>query len=175
MVRAQLRTAALALMLAACAMHDGVLQPTASLEPGAAWLRTEQTEYVVGVAGGWLTIDFDLTYTNGMSTAVSVPSCHTPVRPMLQKQVDGDWVHAHSAIELMCITPPLVIPAGGTHRFRYTLRADEWDLQRWPGAHDGDIAGTYRLVWLVGRAAGSDRGAALPIERRVSNTFTVRM
>jgi hypothetical protein len=166
-----------ALLAGACSSLGDPLGPLPALEPGDTYLTTDATEYVIRVEGGLRAVDFELTYRNPLDVAVAVPGCHSPARPMLQKLVDGEWVQAFSPIELACITAPLVIPARGTHRFRYALRADPHDLGRWRAAVGGALDGTYRLRWWVGlhdRRALNGMGEPLPLEYVVSNPFELR-
>lgn len=151
--------------------------PNSVLAPGETFLTTDAPVYEIRVEGTVHAVDFELTYRNPLNVAVAVPACHSHTRPMLQKLVDGEWVYAFSPIELLCITAPLVIPARGTHQFRYELRAAAHDLARWPGAADGTLDGTYRLRWSVGlhdRRADAGVGKRLPEEYVVSNTFELR-
>jgi hypothetical protein len=175
---AALRTAAAALLLAgamllsACAAVD-LAGPLSARAGDAPWLRTDREAYDVRMEGGVRAVDFELTYENPLDAAVAVESCHSPRRPLLEKQVGNEWVYAFSPVELMCITPPLIIGARATYRFRYAVRIDDWDLARWPGSIDG----TYRLVWGVARRDGrsdSATGPLLPLTYRVSGSFTLR-
>lgn len=176
MHRALPRIALAALLVGACAMHDGVLAPSGTLQAGDTWLRTDRPAYSARQEGGVTAIDFELAYTNHLRVPVAVPSCHTPMRPILEKRVDGVWVYAFSPVELMCITPPLVIAPGATYTLRYPLRADRYSLERWPGAAQDGVAGTYRFVWFVAtheRGTGGRTPERLPFEYTVSNTFII--
>lgn len=168
----------LAVILAgACSRTADPLGPLASLTAGETFLVTDAAVYEFRLEGSFHAVDFDLTYRNPLRAAVAVPACHTPVRPMLEKQVEGEWVHAFSPVELMCITRPLVIPARATHTFHYQLRADAYDFDRWPRAADGSLSGIYRLRWWVGlhdRRADAGVGQPLPLAYVVSNTFELR-
>ena len=166
------------LLASACSSTADPLGPTTALQPGETLLTTDAPAYQVREEGiVRAAVDFDLTYRNPLAVAVAVPACHIPARPMLQKLVGGEWVRAFSPVELLCITPPLVIPSRGTYQFRYQIRADAHDLARWPGATDGSLAGTYRLRWWVGvrdRQADTGVGTPLPEESVVSNSFELR-
>jgi hypothetical protein len=166
------------LFASACTGRDDPFGPGAALQPGETLLITDAPAYEIRHEGVFRAVDFDLTYRNALDVAVAVPACHSPVQPMLQKLVDGRWVHAFSSAELMCLSAPLVIPAKRTHHFRYRLRADIYNLERWSEAVDGSLEGTYRLRWWVGvhdRRADSGVGAPLPEEYAVSNSFELRV
>jgi hypothetical protein len=166
------------LFAGACTGSADPFGPGAALQPGETLLTTDAPAYDIRQEGVFGAVDFDLTYRNGLDAAVAVPACHAPARPMLQKLVGGRWVQAYSSVELMCITAPLVIPAKRTHHFRYRLRADTYDLERWSEAVDGSLEGTYRLRWWVGvydRRADTGVGAPLPEEYVVSNSFELRV
>jgi hypothetical protein len=165
------------LVTGACSSLADPLAPLPALAAGESLLTTDALEYEIRSEGQMRAVDFDLTYRNPLDVAVAVPACHRPYRPVLQKLVEGQWVDAFSPIELMCITAPLVIPARGTHQFRFELRADAFDLARWPGAAGGSLDGTYRLRWWVGiydRRMDNGVGQLLPEEYVVSNNFVVR-
>jgi hypothetical protein len=164
-------------LLGGCALRDSPLEPSAAVRNGTPWLQTDRAEYVLREEGQVLAVDFELVYENRLDQAVAVPTCHSPMRPIVERRVGGEWVHAWSPVELMCITSPLVIPAGGSYRFRYPVRLGMWDLESWPRSSEGGINGTHRLVWFVGahdRRADNGLGAPLPLEYRVSNEFVLR-
>lgn len=166
------------LLASACSNVPDVLGPRAEIAAGQTFLTTDASEYEIRAMGALHAVDFNLTYRNPLNVAVAVPACHSPARPMLQKLVESEWVQAFSPVELACITPPLVIPARGTYQFCYLLRADQYDLRRWPKYADGTLEGTYRLRWLVGlhdRRASNGLGESLPTEYVVSNPFELRM
>jgi hypothetical protein len=166
-----------ALLAAGCSSLADPVGPLPSLMAGDTFLSTGAAVYDLRAEGALRAVDFELTYRNPLTSPVAVPACHTPVRPMLQKLVDGEWVHAFSPVELLCITPPLVIGADSKHTFRYRLRADAYDLERWPRAADGTSDGTYRLHWWVARydrRAANGLGTPLPLEYVVSNPFQLR-
>lgn len=166
------------LVAGACTGSADPFGPGTALQPGETLLVTDAPAYEIRQEGVRSAVDFDLTYRNGLDVAVAVPACHSPARPMLQKLVGGRWVRAFSSVELMCLTAPLVIPAKRTHHFRYHLRADAHDLERWSEAVDGSLGGTYRLRWWVGihdRRADTGVGAPLPEEYVVSNSFELRV
>ncbi|HEY7769787.1 hypothetical protein [Longimicrobium sp.] len=167
--------AVLAVLFAgACTGGDDPFGPGAALQPGETLLVTDAPAYEIRREDVFHAVDFELTYRNTLDVAVAVPACHSPARPMLQKLVGGTWVHAFSSAELMCLSAPLVIPAKRTHHFRYRLRADTYEVERWSEAVDGSLEGTYRLRWWVGvrdRRADSGVGDPLPEEYAVSNSF----
>jgi hypothetical protein len=166
------------LFAGACTGSADPFGPSAALQPGETLLTTDAPAYEIRQEGVFHAVDFDLTYRNALDVAVAVTACHTPAQPMLQKLVGGRWVRAYSSVELMCLSAPLVIPAKRTHRFRYRLRADTYDLERWSEAVDGSLEGTYRLRWWVGvhdRRSDTGVGAPLPEEYVVSNSFELRV
>jgi hypothetical protein len=166
------------LLATACSGAGDPLTPSRSLAPGESWFSTDAAQYEIRVVGAVHAVDFELAYRNPLDQAVAVPACHNPVRPLLEKQVDGGWILAHAPIELMCITAPLVIPAGATHTFRYPLRADGYDLDSWRSRTGGTLDGTYRLRWFVGtHAPRSDNGIGVPLaeEYSVSNSFVLEL
>lgn len=164
------------LITVACSGTTSPGVPTATLQQGETLLITDASAYELREERAIRSVDFELTYRNPLDVAVAVPACHSPARPMLEKLVGGAWVHAFSPIEPMCITPPLVIRARGMYKFHYPLRADAYDLERWPGSADGKLGGTYRLRWPVGlhdRRSRTGVGRPLPEEYLVSDPFEV--
>lgn len=115
---------------------------------------------------------------NRMSTEIYMVGCMQAPPPVLQKYVLGKWVDVYQPVILDCLSPPFIIEPGET--FRDILRVEGYA----PGQNtypvfEADIDGTYRLVQklyinLDKFDSGNMEDGLLPIEERISNTFTVK-
>jgi hypothetical protein len=178
MLRAPALLAACSLAVTACASTTDLLAPAAQLGDGETWLRTDATSYTVTAEPTMHTATIGVTYTNPLPRAVAVPACHRHYMPVLQKLVAGEWVTAFQWVELMCITPPLVIARGETYAFAFPIQAYPRGSNSHPQFQVESIPGTYRLIWFVAvhdPRADAGLGEPLPFELTVSNTFELTL
>lgn len=164
---------ALALLLVACA---GVLEPPAGDEDRP--LQTDRLVYELRRTDHELRAEIPFTYTNQTDATVYVVNCKGHAPPALEKLVDGVWVPAWSAVVPACLSPPIVIESGETYVDTLHVYAGLPETRVAPVFTVREIEGTYRLVWhdLV-HDYDPDRpgfGVGLPLEQRVSNTFSLR-
>jgi hypothetical protein len=108
---------------------------------------------------------------------VHVLHCNGAISWGLQKKVGGRWVDAWITETNGCLSPPLVVPAGGD-RLDTLVLVSRTDIP--PGAGTVRHAiepGTYRLAWHnVLTSFDPDArpmGPDLPIEQRVSGPITI--
>jgi hypothetical protein len=110
--------------------------------------------------------------------AVHVLHCNGAISWGLQKKVGGRWVDAWVAETNGCLSPPMVVPAGGDLVDTLTLVSRD-DV---PAPATGTVRhaiepGTYRLAWHNVLTSFDPRarpmGPDLPIGQRVSNPITI--
>ncbi len=128
-------------------------------------LRTDAPAVVAAVDDAWISFSVPLTYVNETGRTAYLTGCSQPDGPLVDRQVGDRWVLAYNPIRLMCLAAPVPVAPGAT--FAYTLRVGAAfpDRNMGPEWLVGDVAGTYRLRWLV-----EERGRAAQV---VSNPFAL--
>ena len=153
-----LRLAGFPLLLVGCVRQHAA--NTLALLPGS--LRVDSAQYSVRVDGPLYKATIGFAFANTTGRPLSANQCHSPSPPRLEKQrPDSTWVHAYSAVELMCLTlPPFRVPAGGTYRGTLNLAAGRPGTNVFPTFGPDSVTGIYRLRWeLKAGVNPDDRGA----------------
>jgi hypothetical protein len=154
--------------LAGCGGDE--LPTTAPLSPvltrdTEAPFQTDSLSYTLNAGTFGYGASLTITYTNTGTSATAFTNCSGATMYVFQKLVDGVWQSAWSPIVNSCLSPPIVVPPGGTHIFKVALFGGYEGCNCAPRFFVGDPNGTYRAVWQTGFTA-------LPEAARVSNRFT---
>jgi len=176
------RTLLAILVLSSC---GGSLQepgdgPNGSIAPvltrdSAALFQTDSLVYAMrtdhGVAG-----DIGVALTNRTTGPIYILNCSGSTGLALEKRVDGRWLGVWSAVRQLCLSPPIIVPVGGTYRTRVYINGAPPETATRPQWLGGTVEGEYRLVWQQILSSYNDRapfGDLLPLEARISNRFTL--
>lgn len=161
---------ALAVLLAACS--DPLEPPARDSDPP---LQTSRLVYELRSTDQGLEAEIPFTYTNETGRTVYVVNCNKIAPPALEKQVDGEWVHAWSAVVPLCLSAPIVIGPGQMHKNTIAFFAGHPSNNVYPKFRVDEVEGIYRLVWHdVVHNYNPDRpgfGDPLVLEERISNAF----
>lgn len=164
---------ALAASLAGCSMAAG----PEDLDSPA--IRTDAREYALeSDERGWRA-EIPYTFVNRTGEDVYLENCHGGFGLRLDRwqEAEGEWVTAWSPVLLMCLSAPIVIPAGESFQDTIGLFAGYPDGNAGPTFEVDEVGGTYRIVWIAGThrdGRGESRGEQIPFEHRVSNSFVLR-
>lgn len=165
----------LSFWLMAAGLSACSLSSPAEVPAPVSFVTTSQTAYDAHVRG-LLTrrVEVDIPYTlrNPTGQTLLQFGCGGPGQPVLEKRVDGRWVVAWAAIELMCLGPPVPLAPGEVRS--QTLRV----VGYLPGQNVGPefttaIDGTYRLRadLYAGEEASGVGAVPVPLADRLSNEF----
>jgi hypothetical protein len=147
------------------------------VEPrGTELLQTDRPAYLLWRGDVGFTTDIPFEFTNGTGDTVYVLNCWGQAPPSLEKEVGGSWVPAWSAIVLLCLSPPIVIPPGAAYQDTVRLFAGYPGNNAYPKFEVAQPNGTYRLVWrpVVHHYHDDARlalGDSIPLRYRISNDF----
>jgi hypothetical protein len=133
-------------------------------------IRTDKQKYTL--ANGEIAIS--ATYTNHGSDTVYLGYCgKTPPRFHVEKVTNGNWSTAYDPICLaILVTTPFPVPPGESHTDLLRLTHSETSEPRFQSS---PVAGEYRLVYDIYSKWNSETGEGelLPVEQRISNTFSI--
>jgi hypothetical protein len=144
-----------------------------------ALMRTDTTTYTLRETfRGGREVRIPYTYENRTGGRIYLVNCGGYVPPILeQKATGGEWRTAWGAVELTCLSPPVIIEPDAI--FRDTL----WVLGFPRGGNTSpeflvdEIEGIHRLRWNRALTSFQNRlpfGEELPLAQRVSNEFLLR-
>jgi hypothetical protein len=174
--------ALLLLLTTACARTGEVTGP----DPASGWditaagspLRTDSSVYHVRATERTYEVTIGVVFTNPTNRPVYIPTCHTPVPPVLQKQV-GEWVTAYNPPMALCLGPPVVIRPRQSYDYTYRIAASRTGafIPEWEAS---EVPGTYRLQWHMLRTWEPNGprpglGEPLPLELSTSAPFELRL
>ena len=145
--------------------------------PHGAPIRTDSERYVLrpGQFGNQATII--ATFSAPRDTAVHILHCNGAISWGLQQLVEDHWTDAWVAATNACLSPPIVVPAGGAHTDTLTIVPQGGAVLN-PGEGDeGIVPGTYRVVWYHVLTSFDPNarpfGNELSLEQRVSDPIVI--
>jgi hypothetical protein len=160
-------------------LTSGIILPrpssfaTVRAAAAGATLRTDSTKYTVRFVSPMYHAVIGYVYTNGTDAPVSENYCRTPRPPLLEKSVKGHWVVAYDQIEFACQSvPPFRIAAGATYRGTLEVTVARPGKNFAPELRVAEIAGTYRLRWVLRSGNNPDDPRAHAVEA-ISAPFEV--
>lgn len=154
---------------------NGPIAPVVTRD-SAALFQTDSLVYTMRTDHD-VTGDIGVALTNRTTGPLYIVNCSGSTGLALEKRVDGRWQYAWSPVIPLCLSPPIIVPVGGTYRTRVYINGAPPESGTRPQWLGGDVAGEYRLVWQQVLSSYDDRapfGELLPLEARVSNRFTLR-
>ncbi|MDQ3281739.1 MAG: hypothetical protein M3Q69_10030 [Acidobacteriota bacterium] len=141
-------------------------------------IRTDRTHYVLtnGPQGPEATIV--ATLHAPPDRTLYILNCNRASSATLQRKVGEEWVYAWTIAMNACVSPPIIVPAGGEHTAQIYLHERAGGVSYPPGAKMLE-SGTYRVVW-TGVLTAFDanvpgNGPELPLEQRVSAPITIEV
>lgn len=139
------------------------------LSPRDPQLMVNETTLAIWRDGQYLRGEIPFTYTNRSGRTLALHGCRPPGSPDLEWWNGREWRLAYHRVEMMCLSPPFLVAPGTT--LSYTLSLFLRDVAQvqvdWLGPRQ---RAEYRLVWGLRDAAS---GAAVRLDQRISNTFTL--
>ena len=166
----------LAAPIAGDSSSAGTTSPPARLD--GAPLRTSAAGYTLRSEPPGLATTIAYTYTNSSGAPLYLVNCNGDVSPALQRERGGSWEDAWSPVMNECLSPPVVIPAGGIYSDTLHLIVDRTHRDIYNALSSSNGSRRYRLVWHQALSSfdGNSRpfGRAVPLEQRVSNPFLLR-
>ena len=166
------------LVASASCLDHSTPAPTSLLQTDSAAILTGATAYELEAGSGGYAATIGFVFTNPRQAAVYVVNCGGVAPPDLEKLVNGEWVRAWSAVVPLCLSPPLVIGAGQEYQGELHLFAGYPGGNTYPKFETSQISGVYRLLWDNVLSSYNSRdypfGPQLPLEQRVSNSFTLK-
>jgi hypothetical protein len=177
-------TLVLILMLVACSRRveaPRVETPTpvkAAISSPAAPIRTDRSHYVLtnGPQGPETTIV--ATLRAPADRALYIVNCNGATGVTLQRKVGEEWVWAWVISMNACLSPPIVVRAGGEHTAGIYVHERSGGVV-YPNGGRMIESGTYRVVWTGVLTAFDPNargfGPELPLEQRVSAPITIEV
>jgi hypothetical protein len=137
---------------------------------GSGPIKTDKEKYIL--ASGEIAIS--ATYTNHGSDTVYLGYCgKTPPLYHVEKLVNGNWSTAYDPICLaILVTTPFPVPPGEAHTDLLRLTNSP---ESEPRFQSSPVTGEYRLVYDIYSKWNTETGEGelLPVEQRISNTFSI--
>jgi hypothetical protein len=149
-----------------------------SVTAPAAPIRTDRSHYVLtnGPRGREATIVS--TFRAPDAHPVYIVNCNGALSASLQRKVGDEWVYAWTVAMNACLSPPLVVPAGGEQTSSIHLHENAGGVPYPRGAKMIE-SGTYRVIWTgVLTSFDADErgfGPELPLEQRISEPITIEV
>ncbi|MBL0939339.1 MAG: hypothetical protein IBJ03_10605 [Gemmatimonadaceae bacterium] len=143
------------------------LSSHAELTGDSVAFRTDAQAYTVTPGEHGFNGRIAAIYTNRTTKPVYIANCNGSTMVALERLENGNWQQVYSPPVSLCLSVPMIVQPGGTHRFEFAL------LDAFPGA---PVSGTYRAVWhslVWDYEPDPQKLQQLPLELRVSNTFTI--
>ena len=138
---------------------------TSSAPPStnAPELVTQHSRYRVRADSLLVSVTVAFRYTNAGPDTTFIPKCHHPVRPILEKWIDGRWEMVYQPIQPRCLEPPVVVAPGASFSYAPEIVGGRAGRNFLPEFR-GEVPGYYRLVWGV-------HPGRTPPAHAVSNVF----
>lgn len=156
----------------------------AMVDPGppdtAALFQTDSATYTfvtnaVATQGRILT-----TLTNRSGRAMYFVNCNRGTGLSIQRLDGARWTHFWSPVQLLCLSPPIIVQNGGTQAFDIRVFAGNAGNNVFPRFERPLVTGVYRVMWNEAyfndpnRQNGRPSSDPVPEALRVSNSFVIR-
>ena len=132
--------------------------------------RTDAQKYTLTTTSEGYAGAISYVFTNPNPSTVTIPTCLGGMYLSLQKGVNGSWVPSYAPGVLKCGGPNIVIAEGAQHHDTLEIYDCSFRSNCGPKFAVSPIPGQYRIVWSE---VLDINGALLPVEQRISNTFTI--
>jgi hypothetical protein len=114
----------------------------------SAPVQTDSLVYHLDDAGGdAYAVDIPFRYLNDTGRTVSIVNCRGGLAIMLEKRGPDGWTVFYRSALLMCLSPPIQIPAGAVYRDTARIYGVLPGRNAEPAFASDDLDGEYRLVW----------------------------
>ena len=168
------RWALLAVAVFACSESSLTAPPMRD----ASDFQTDSTSYTLQrTPSGYQTV-LGVTYTNHTADTVSFVNCNGETGMVLQKRIDTTWTNAWGRAVPACLSPPIVVPPGGSWTSSITVFGGYPGTNVTPTFDIPDVTGLYRALWVQAVTDYQPRvppfGDPIPAEHRISNEFFLR-
>jgi hypothetical protein len=143
---------------------------------GAALFRTDSLAYTLRAGATGYEATIGVTFTNRSGGTAYFVNCRGATGVSLEKLVDGQWTAVYSPVINQCLSAPITVAAGATHRTQIAVSAGLPGSNVYPQFTVADVSGEYRAVWHHVLRSYQDRlpfGDPLPLESRISNRFSL--
>ncbi len=148
-----------------------------SRETNASFQTSSLAYTLVDIGFGWQ-MRIPVAYTNRTSQPVYIVNCSGATFVALEKRTQYGWQYEWSAFIPLCLSPPIIVPAGVTYNMTVDVFGGYPQGNTYPKFANGKLKGVFRLVWSDFLTSFDDRarpfGDKLPIELRRSNQFEIR-
>jgi hypothetical protein len=122
---------------------------------------------------------FPYTFTNRFGAPIYLVNCNGDISPSLQRRVGEAWEDWWIPMMNGCLSPPVVVKAGGTLSDSAWVGIRPDDGRYYSELIAGGDSTLYRLVWHQALAsfdaAARPFGPTVPLEHRVSNAFRLEL
>lgn len=145
--------------------------------PIEAPVTTDRARYALGEGPFGPETTIVTTFRAPAGRAVYLENCNDAVNVGLQRLSGTTWSHAWAVERNACLSPPIVVPAGGERTETIVVASGADAVVSSRRTETKIDAGTYRVVW-IGVYKSFDMnarpfGEELPLEQRVSAPFTI--
>jgi len=128
----------------------------------------------------WYRAEIPYSFTNRTGSNVYLLNCRGGFAVRLQVEEAGHWAHYWSPVILACLSPPIVIEPDEVYETTVNVVGCTSGGNCAPRLTLPSSASTrYRIMWGDGRSSydhdGPPWGDLIPLEERVSNSFTLRV
>jgi hypothetical protein len=140
-------------------------------------MTTSSTVYHLRKTDAGYRADIPYTYINRSGAPLYLVNCNGDVAPGLEKRTGDRWERAWIPETNACLSPPVVIPTGGSYSDTLHMVVAPWDSTFYGELGRSDTSRRYRLLWhqALGSFDPNARpfGSELPREQRSSNAFAL--
>jgi hypothetical protein len=147
---------------------------------GAALFRSAAAQYTPRGTGELFDARLAFTFTNRTRTAVAFVNCGGLASYVVERWIGGRWKTAYSPAFALCLSPAIVVPAGGQRAMQVALTALSPRLaeRAGPALVTTQVRGVYRIRWADARrddGRNPPTGPLLPLRDQISNAFELRL
>ena len=157
---------------------------TAVVEPGppegAALFQTDSATYTFVTTAVATQGRIGTTLINRSGRAMYFVNCNGRTSLSIQRLEAAQWTHFWSPVQLLCLSPPIMVQNGGTQTFDIRDFAGNAGSNVFPKFERPLVTGVYRVIWndayfnYRDRQNGVPWSDPVPVALRVSNSFVIR-